>query len=71
MVAEGEMVLESTMMAPSPVKAERRPGPKITRSTATVSATQHHTTSASLAASAGETAVRGALKVLPGGAIRH
>ena len=56
-VADGEMVLESTMIMPSRSDCSAPSSANSTRSTAAVSATQIQTTSASFAASAGETAV--------------
>ena len=57
-VAEGAMVLESTIVVPSASDASTPCGPKSTLSTAGVSETQIQTTSAPRAASAGEAAMR-------------
>src|SRR5207248_10782914 len=65
-VAEGEMVLESAMIAPSDSAPSTPCGPNKTFSTASVSETHIHTTSAPCAASAGDVALRAPSTSLPG-----
>ena len=64
--ADGEIVLESTTIAPDPIVDSTPCGPNNTASTALVSDTHIHTTSASLAASAGDSATRAPSIFLPG-----
>src|SRR6266851_3362233 len=66
LVAEGEIVLESTTTMPSLSDSSTPCGPNKTCSTALVSETHIHTTSAPLAASAGDAAMRAPSTSLPG-----
>ena len=65
-VADGAMVLESTMIIPGVSEASTPSGPNKTLSTAAVSDTQIQTTSAPRAASAGDGALVAPSTSLPG-----
>src|SRR5439155_23042235 len=65
-VADGEIVLESAMITPSVNDCSTPSAPNTTLSTAAVSETQSHTTSAPCAASAGEVAGRAPSTTFPG-----
>src|SRR5207247_9295462 len=65
-VAEGEIVLESTIVMPSANDCSTPCGPKSTLSTALVSETDIQTTSAPVAASAGDEALRAPSTCFPG-----